>query len=815
MTPIAVVIPCYNLGRTLEEALDSLLEQTRPADEVVVVDDGSTDLYTRQVLAAVDRPRTRVLRTPNRGLPAARNHGVRLTTSSYVVTLDADDKLTSSYLEKTAGFLDNNPDIGFVSTGIQAFGEVRYNWTPPSCSILNALTRGSAHPASMFRRELWNSVGGFDEVSPIHGVEDVDFWLSALIAGYQGAVIAEPLLLYRVRRDSMHQVNVASGRHLKAMEALFRKHRPAIDQAGIELLIEQERFRLEQERHIRELEQRQAAAEEKIRILNTAIEAERNALADQPRVNWGDLGKRSPISPVWGTDRGIPIDRRYIHEFLEQHRPDVRGRVLEVKDSSYTNLFADGGDVDAHVIDVDAGKPHATLVADLTKAEDVPGNEFDCFILTQTLHMIYDIRTALTQAVRLLKPGGVLFCTIPAVSRVDFEKGGPDTGDYWRLTQGAVRQLFSEVLPLDAFTVTSYGNVRTCIAFLYGLAVEDLQDDDFKFNDPWFPLIHCVRAIKPRGPRQIGGIGATHSSSGAILLYHRVTTKSHDPFRLCIPPTRFRDQMQFLKEHCNLISLTDFIDAMKSASLPPRAVAITFDDGYLDNLTTASPILTDIGVPATFFVTTDRFDERHEFWWDTLARLFLQEPSLPESIELPEGLPRVNITADTDRRQALMTVHRAIRCMPVDQRNNVIEQLVRQAQNSTSCDPGDRPLLADEVHALAERAGHEIGAHTRHHLSLPNFPVDVQTDELTSGTEPLEALLGRRVRAVAYPFGDATAQTAALARAVGFTIGLIVGNRPVSEIWDPMMVPRIEVQETDSSASLESWFTGSQKTVTP
>src|SRR5262245_7276332 len=101
-TPIAVVIPCWNLGGFVDAALDSVVGQSRPAAEIVVVDDGSTDRNTLHILGALTRPRTRVVRTANRGLAAARNHGVRLTSSPYIVILNADDVLEAGYLERTA-----------------------------------------------------------------------------------------------------------------------------------------------------------------------------------------------------------------------------------------------------------------------------------------------------------------------------------------------------------------------------------------------------------------------------------------------------------------------------------------------------------------------------------------------------------------------------------------------------------------------------------------------------------------------------------------------------------------------------------------
>ena len=214
-------------------------------------------------------------------------------------------------------------------------------------------------------------------------------------------------------------------------------------------------------------------------------------------INWGELAL-SPASDVWGIDRGTPIDRHYIELFLRAHSDDIRGRVLEVKDSHYTKTFGSPQVEHAAVIDIDSTNPNATIVADLTRADRLLENQFDCFVLTQTLHIIYDVRSALQNALRLLKPTGVLLCTLPAVSRVNYENGGLDSGDYWRFTQAAVRRLMTEVGNAENFSVTSYGNVRVCTAFLYGFAAHELTPSDLEFCDPWFPLIHCVRATKPR-----------------------------------------------------------------------------------------------------------------------------------------------------------------------------------------------------------------------------------------------------------------------------------------------------------------------------
>lgn len=215
-------------------------------------------------------------------------------------------------------------------------------------------------------------------------------------------------------------------------------------------------------------------------------------------INWGDLRRLTPISAVWGLDRGRPVDRYYIETFLEHHRADIKGRVLEVKDAGYTNRYGTGvSQVD--VIDVSPANRQATIVADLTAADHVPSDIFDCFLLTQTLHQIYDMRSALAHATRILKPEGVLLCTLPSVSRVDShsENSSGNEDDFWRVTATAVSRLFSEFFPRQSVEIAGFGNVLTCAAFLYGLSLDELTPDELDFFDPWFPLIFCVRAVKP------------------------------------------------------------------------------------------------------------------------------------------------------------------------------------------------------------------------------------------------------------------------------------------------------------------------------
>jgi SAM-dependent methyltransferase len=196
------------------------------------------------------------------------------------------------------------------------------------------------------------------------------------------------------------------------------------------------------------------------------------------------------LSDCWGHDRGTPVDRYYIEHFVAQHRSDIHGSVLELEDSSYTDEYGD--DVEqTDVLDINPANPAATIIADLAKADGVPSKRYDCFVLTQTLQYIYDTRAALFHAHRILRPGGVLLLTLPAVSRID-----PLLVDYWRFTVASCASLLGDVFGAGSLSVRSYGNVLTAIAFLTGLAYEELSSHELEAHDKHFPVIIAARAVK-------------------------------------------------------------------------------------------------------------------------------------------------------------------------------------------------------------------------------------------------------------------------------------------------------------------------------
>jgi SAM-dependent methyltransferase len=207
----------------------------------------------------------------------------------------------------------------------------------------------------------------------------------------------------------------------------------------------------------------------------------------------GTLRRTEPLSAVWGFDRGNAVDRFYIESFLKEYRQDIVGRTLEVQDSWYTKLYGTGV-TQPDVLDIDSSNQRATLIADLSAADLLPSDAFDCFILTQTLQYIYDTRAAIRHGHRILRPGGVLLATLPSVSRID-----PDSRiDCWRYTPDSCSLLFAEAFGRENTMVRSYGNVLACVAFLMGMAAEELSRKELETNDEAFPLIVGVRAVKTK-----------------------------------------------------------------------------------------------------------------------------------------------------------------------------------------------------------------------------------------------------------------------------------------------------------------------------
>lgn len=219
-------------------------------------------------------------------------------------------------------------------------------------------------------------------------------------------------------------------------------------------------------------------------------------------VRFGSLRRLSPISREWGDDRGGPIDRYYITGFLDRHRRDVRGRVLEIAEDVYAKWFGEDRVTQIDILEYRRGEhPRGTFVGDLADAPHLPSDAFDCVILTQTLQLIYDLRAAVGTVHRILRPGGTALVTVPGITAVN-RQDSESWGNYWcwSFTARSMRLLFEEHFPADGIEIETYGNVLTASSFLYGLGRGELTKRELDHHDPDYEMVIALRARKAPHP---------------------------------------------------------------------------------------------------------------------------------------------------------------------------------------------------------------------------------------------------------------------------------------------------------------------------
>ncbi len=212
-------------------------------------------------------------------------------------------------------------------------------------------------------------------------------------------------------------------------------------------------------------------------------------------IDWGDLRKLTPVSRVFGTDRGTPLDRYYIERFLERHRSDIHGRVLELGDPGYTQRFGGNRVEQSDVLHATPGNRKATIIGDLQSGQGIPADAFDCIILTQVLPFLFDFHGAVRTVHRALRPGGVVLATLPMISpisRYDMDRWG----DYWRFTSLGASRLFQHYFTPGPVQVESFGNPLVATAFVQGFSLEELTPEELDPVDPDYEVIVTVRAVR-------------------------------------------------------------------------------------------------------------------------------------------------------------------------------------------------------------------------------------------------------------------------------------------------------------------------------
>lgn len=310
-----------------------------------------------------------------------------------------------------------------------------------------------------------------------------------------------------------------------------------------------------------------------------------------------------------------------------------------------------------------------------------------------------------------------------------------------------------------------------------------------------------------------------HRSGPVVLLYHRVTVLDRDPQHLTVSPTRFSQHMAILARTRCPLPLGEFVRRWHDRSLPDSAVAVTFDDGYADNLHEALPILKRFEVPATVFVCPPSPRLTGEFFWDDLDRILLGPHSLPERIDLSPAGPAMCIdlgttaapaataawgvddpTTPSSRHRAYRNLCRMLRSMPSPHRERLLSHLAEASGVGSGCRPSHRRLTPDELSFMATHPLVTIGAHTVTHPRLASLPASDQADEIADSCRIIEAIAGKRVDCFSYPFGGPTdygAGAVAAVRNAGCRFATANVDAPMTRWRSPWELPRRLVRNVD------------------
>lgn len=210
--------------------------------------------------------------------------------------------------------------------------------------------------------------------------------------------------------------------------------------------------------------------------------------------NFGSLRSLKPVSREFGFDKGLPIDRYYIEKFLSANKENIKGRTLEIGDDYYTRMFGDNQIQKADVLHVEEGNSNATIVGDLTNSINLDSNCYDCFICTQTLHLIFDVREAVNTIFRVLKSEGVALVTFPGISQISYDRWSTEWR--WGFTPKYAEKLFGEIFDRNKLSIQVFGNKISAVAFLQGIPASELTQEQLDFRDERVDLLITIAAKK-------------------------------------------------------------------------------------------------------------------------------------------------------------------------------------------------------------------------------------------------------------------------------------------------------------------------------
>lgn len=316
---------------------------------------------------------------------------------------------------------------------------------------------------------------------------------------------------------------------------------------------------------------------------------------------------------------------------------------------------------------------------------------------------------------------------------------------------------------------------------------------------------------------KLGRVLHSSKSRPVVLMYHRVADEVCDPWDIAVSPGNFDSQLAMLKQDREVIPLVDFAALLTRGALPPRATAITFDDGYACNAHVAGPALERYQLPATFFVTTGAVGLEREYWWDELAKLVVETQAACRgrtqlgslSAVVDFGAPPVTRDAVKEWRWHTSPVHprlirymeiwKRMRPLPHAERRAVLDGLWTACGRSSVARDTHRVMTVEEVRKLSDNELFAVEPHTVTHPALGGCSEAIQMQEITGSRDWCESVTGGPPTMFAYPYGDLTALTAKLVEEAGFAMACTTEQRAVHARCNPFSVPRLQVLDRPGS----------------
>jgi peptidoglycan/xylan/chitin deacetylase (PgdA/CDA1 family) len=290
-------------------------------------------------------------------------------------------------------------------------------------------------------------------------------------------------------------------------------------------------------------------------------------------------------------------------------------------------------------------------------------------------------------------------------------------------------------------------------------------------------------------------------TGGALILgYHRVAPTGNDYYDMCVSPENFEQQLSILREAATPITLEQFVESQHTKTLPPRSVVITFDDGYIDNLQNARPLLKQYQVPAILFVATGYFGRL--FWWDELAQLIKESVNPPKNLNLNLNgqIIQWDVVRESEAKTNLLQeIYQLL--LPLDEksRQDLLAQLHEWAGFRTSLveESDMRCMVESEIKQIARDEVITIGAHTVTHPRLTDLPTEGQQLEIDQSKNRLQKIIDRPVKYFSYPNGAYNETTKSLLKRAGFTAACASYNDIARPGTDPFILPRFWVPNLD------------------